>query len=332
MKKLINDVERVVPDSLRGLEMAHPGLVRVDADHMLVLRRQAARPGKVGVISGGGSGHDPLHAGYVGTGMLDAACVGEVFTSPVPDQVLAAIRAVDTGAGVVQVVKNYTGDILNFEMAAEQARTELGTRVAAVLVDDDLATTSCPNPGRRGTAGTLFVERLVGAAAEAGRDLDACVEVGRRVAAGCRTMGVALGSCTVPAAGRPTLELPDDQMEIGVGIHGEPGRRRVPLAPAREVAAMLVEPLLDDLRPGSDPVICLVNGMGATPLMELYILWSDVADLLRARGVRVARHLVGNHVTCLDMPGASVTLLRADDDMLRLWDAPVNTPGLRWGA
>lgn len=333
MKKLINGVEHVVRDSLRGLELAHPGLVRVDLDQMLVLRREAPRHGKVGVVSGGGAGHDPLHSGCVGLGMLDAACVGEVFTSPVPTQVMAAIAAADAGAGVVQVVKNYTGDVLNFEMAAEQARADPGVRVETVVVDDDLATGDCPDvPGRRGTAGTLLVERLVGAAAEQGRDLDACVEIGRRVVANCRTMGVALGSATVPSVGRPTIDLPDDRMELGIGIHGEPGRRRVPVAGAREVAAMLLEPVLAAVRPGGAPVICLVNGLGATPLMELHILWADVSDLLRARGVRVARHLVGSFVTSLDMAGASVSLLRADDDMLALWDTPVNTPGLRWGA
>lgn len=333
MKKLINGVECVVTDSLRGLGLAHPDLVRIDLENRLVLRKDAPRPGKVGLVSGGGSGHDPLHGGFVGPGMLDAACAGEVFTSPVPDQVLAATRTVDGGAGVLQIVKNYTGDVMNFEMAAEMAQAEAGVRVESVVVDDDVAVRdSLYTAGRRGVGTTVVLEKLVGAAAEAGRDLNACLALARRVNASGRSMGMALTSCTVPAAGRPTFELGDDEMEVGIGIHGEPGRQRLPLAPAREVATMLLDPVLDDLDVAGAPVIALLNGMGATPLMELHILWADVADQLTARGVRVARCLVGNYVTSLEMAGASLTLVRADDDMLGLWDAPVCTAALRWGA
>jgi phosphoenolpyruvate---glycerone phosphotransferase subunit DhaK len=332
MKKLINDPADVVADALRGMAAAHPEL-RVDHENRVVFRGDAPVQGKVGLVSGGGSGHEPMHGGFVGMGMLDAACAGEVFTSPVPDQMTAATTGVDGGAGVLHIVKNYTGDVMNFEMAAELVAAESGTEVVSVVVDDDVAVQdSLYTAGRRGVGVTVLLEKLAGAAAEQGRPLAEVAEVARTVNAQGRSMGMALTSCTVPAAGKPTFDLPDGEMEIGIGIHGEPGRRRVPLAPAREVAEMLVEPVLADLDfTGGNGVIAFVNGMGGTPLIELYLMFAEVTTVLEKAGVTVARSLVGSYMTSLEMAGCSVTLLKVDDDMLRLWDAPVRTPGLRWG-
>ncbi|MFF5290361.1 dihydroxyacetone kinase subunit DhaK [Paractinoplanes globisporus] len=328
MNKLINDPGNVVADALRGLAAAHPEL-RVDHEQRVVFRGDAPVRGKVGLVSGGGSGHEPLHAGFVGAGMLDAACAGEIFTSPVPDQMAAATNGVDGGAGVLHIVKNYTGDVMNFEMAAELAETE----VVAVVIDDDVAVQdSLYTAGRRGVGVTVLVEKIAGAAAEEGRPLDAVAAVARKVNSQGRSMGVALSSCTVPAAGRPTFDLPDGEMELGIGIHGEPGRRRVPTGTAAEIAEMLLAPILADLDfTGGDGVICFVNGMGATPLIELYVMYQEVAAILGKAGVPIARSLVGPYITSLDMAGCSVTLLKADDEILRLWDAPVRTPALRWG-
>jgi len=333
MKKLINDPADVVAEALRGIAAAHPEL-RVDHDDRVVFRGDAPVRGKVGLVSGGGSGHEPMHAGFVGPGMLDAACAGEVFTSPVPDQVVTATRGVDGGAGVLHIVKNYTGDVMNFEMAAELVAAESDTEVVTVITDDDVAVQdSLYTAGRRGVGVTVLVEKLAGAAAEEGRPLAEVAEVARRVNGNGRSMGVALTSCTVPAAGRPTFDLPDDQMEIGIGIHGEPGRRRVPLVPASEIAELLVEPVLADLDyTGGRGVIAFVNGMGGTPLLELYLMYAEVAAVLEKAGIVIARNLVGTYMTSLEMAGCSVTLLQADDELLRLWDAPVRTPGLRWGA
>ncbi|SDN56418.1 dihydroxyacetone kinase DhaK subunit [Klenkia soli] len=331
MKKLINDPADVVADALRGMAAAHPRL-RVDHENRVVFRGDAPVQGKVGLVSGGGSGHEPMHGGFVGPGMLDAACAGEVFTSPVPDQMVAATQGVDGGAGVLHIVKNYTGDVMNFEMAAELVAAESGTEVVTVVVDDDVAVTdSLYTAGRRGVGTTVLLEKIVGAAAEEGRPLAAVADLARRIDDSGRSMGVALTSCTVPAAGKPTFDLPEGEMEIGIGIHGEPGRRRVPLAPAREVAQMLVEPILAD-REFTDGVICFVNGLGGTPLLELYVVYAEVASILEKAGIGIARSLVGPYMTSLEMAGCSVTLLQADDELLRLWDAPVDTPGLRWGA
>jgi dihydroxyacetone kinase-like protein len=332
MKKLINDAADVVRDALIGVEAAHPEL-RVDHEHKIVYRGDSPRSGKVALISGGGSGHEPLHAGFVGVGMLDAACCGEVFTSPVPDQMLAATKAVDGGAGVLHIVKNYTGDVMNFEMAAELAAAESGVDVAAVVTDDDVAVQdSTWTAGRRGVGVTVLLEKIAGAAAEQGRPLKEVADIAREVNANGRSMGMALTSCTVPANGKPTFDLGADEMELGVGIHGEPGRRRVPLAPAREVAAMLVEPILEDLPfTRGDRVIAFVNGLGGSPLIELYVMYGEVARILKGSGVEVARSLVGPYITSLDMAGCSVTLLRVTDELLALWDAPVRTPALRWG-
>jgi dihydroxyacetone kinase-like protein len=323
----------VVADALRGMAAAHPEL-RVDHEHRIVFRGDAPVQGKVGLVSGGGSGHEPMHVGFVGPGMLDAACAGEVFTSPVPDQMVAATKGADGGAGVLHIVKNYTGDVMNFEMAAEMVAAESGTEVVAVVTDDDVAVQdSLYTAGRRGVGVTVLLEKIAGAAAEQGRPLKDVADVARRVNDQGRSMGMALTSCTVPAAGRPTFDLPEGEMEIGIGIHGEPGRRRVPLAPAREVAAMLVEPILGDLDfTTGEGVLAFVNGMGGTPLIELYVMYAEVAAILEKSGVRIARSLVGPYMTSLEMAGCSVTLLRVDEEMLRLWDAPVRTPGMRWGA
>ena len=330
MKKLINSPDDVLAEALRGVDAADEN-VRVDHENRVIFRAAPTRTGKVAVISGGGSGHEPLHGGFVGVGMLDAACAGQVFTSPSPDQILAATVGTDAGAGVLHVVKNYTGDVMNFEMAAELA-SEQGVRVETVVVADDVAVEdSLYTAGRRGVGLTVLLEKIVGAAAEEGRDLDAVVEVANKVNANGRSMGMALTSCTVPAAGKPTFDLPEDQMEIGIGIHGEPGRHREPLTGAKDIARQLVEPILADYDFAGSEAIVMVNGMGGTPLMELYLMYGEVRALLDAAGVRVVRNLVGNYITSLDMAGCSVTVLKTDDELLALWDAPVRTAGLRWG-
>ncbi len=334
MKKLINDPADVVAESLRGVAKAHPHSLRVDLEHRIVYRADAPTSGKVGLLSGGGSGHEPLHGGFVGRGMLDAACAGEVFTSPVPDQMVEATKNIDGGAGVLHIVKNYTGDIMNFEMGAELAAAETGAEVASIVVNDDVAVQdSLYTAGRRGVGATLVVEKIAGAAAEERRSLTDVTAIAQRVNDNARSMGMALTSCTVPAKGSPTFDLPDNEIEIGIGIHGEPGRRRVPLAPAREIAEMLSEPVLGDLDfTQGDGVLAFVNGMGATPLLELYLMYGEIAAILEKAGVTVVRSLVGSYVTSLDMAGCSLTLVRMDEEFVRLWDAPVVTSGLRWGA
>ncbi|MEZ7911699.1 MAG: dihydroxyacetone kinase subunit DhaK [Propionivibrio sp.] len=328
MKKLINSPETVLAEALDGFAGAHADIVVLGEERKFVRRREL-RSGKVALLSGGGSGHEPLHAGFVGRGMLDAACPGQVFTSPSPDQMIAAAQAVDGGRGCLFIVKNYEGDVMNFEMAAEAC----GLEVRTVITDDDVAVEkSTWSIGRRGVAGTLVVEKVVGAAAEEGRDLDALKTLGDDVNARTRSMGVALTSCTVPAAGKPNFELPDDEMEMGVGIHGEPGRRRVKLESADKIAAEIVEAIVHDLAPATgERVLLLVNGFGATPSMELYLMANSARKLLEARGLKVVRQLVGNYVTSLDMAGCSITVTAVDDEILRLWDAPVRTAALVWG-
>ncbi|MEU4324886.1 dihydroxyacetone kinase subunit DhaK [Nonomuraea dietziae] len=329
MKKLINDAGSVVADALTGLAAAHPAL-RVDVEARVVWRADAPRVGKVALVSGGGSGHEPLHAGFVGYGMLDAACPGEIFTSPVPDQVVAATERVDGGAGVLHVIKNYTGDVMNFELAAELC-AEQGMAVASVLVDDDVAVQdSLYTAGRRGTGATLFVEKIAGAVAEAGAPLAEATRVAGAVVARSRSFGIALTSCAVPAAGKPTFDLPETEVELGIGIHGEPGRTRAPLASARDLVAVAMDAVHGDL-PLAGDLLVMVNGMGGTPLIELYVAFAEVEAYIRAKGARVARSLVGNYVTSLDMQGFSVTVCRLDDELTELWDAPVQTPSLRWG-
>jgi dihydroxyacetone kinase-like protein len=329
VKKFINRVDDMLAESLRGFADAHQGLVVLQTEPTFVRRADAPVVGKVALISGGGSGHEPLHAGFVGPGMLDAACPGQVFTSPTPDQMLAAAEAVGGEAGVLFIVKNYSGDIMNFEMAAEM----ISGPHATVLTNDDVAVEdSSFTTGRRGVAGTLVVEKIVGAAAEAGMDLAGCAELGTRVNQACGSMGVALTSCTVPAAGKPTFEIGAGEVEMGVGIHGEPGRRRVPLASADAIAKELVGAILEDLKPArGSRALLFVNGFGATPLLELTLLYDAARRALAPSGIEIARSLVGNYVTSLDMAGASVTLTVLDDEMTRLWDAPVHTAGLRWG-
>jgi len=332
VKKLINAVEDIVPESLAGLEAAHPDIVKVDLAQNLVLRKGGPKPGKVALISGGGSGHEPLHGGFVGLGMLDAAAAGHVFTSPVPDQMEAATRAVDGGAGVLHIVKNYTGDVLNFQMAAEFVAGDI--EVATVVTNDDVAVQdSLYTAGRRGVGVTVLLEKIAGAHAEAGGSLAEVTATATKVNDQGRSMGLALTSCVVPAAGTPTFELGDDEVEVGIGIHGEPGRRREKLAPVDDMAEWLVSPIVSDLGLSrGDNVLAFVNGMGGTPLIELYVVFNEVAQILSGRGVQIARSLVGPYITSLDMAGTSVTLLRVDDELLSLWDAPVRTPALRWGA
>ena len=329
MKKLINAVDDVLRESLSGFCAAHSDIVVLGEEGKFV-RRARLQKGKVALVSGGGSGHEPLHAGFVGRGMLDAACPGQVFTSPTPDQMLAAAAAVDTGSGVLFIVKNYEGDVMNFDMAMEMS----GGKVESIITNDDVAVdNSTYTTGRRGVAGTLIVEKVVGAAADQGHDLPTLKALGEKVNAHTRTMGVALTSCTVPAAGKPTFQIGEDEMEMGVGIHGEPGRRRVPLKSADVIAKELVEAILGDL--GSQrrgEAIVLVNGFGGTPLMELYLMYHAANKLLAAAGVRASRSLVGNYVTSLEMAGCSITVSMLDKEIEQLWDAPVHTAALRWGA
>jgi phosphoenolpyruvate---glycerone phosphotransferase subunit DhaK len=333
VKKLINDPADVVREALQGVEAAHADLVKVHFDPYYVVRADAPVSGKVALLSGGGSGHEPMHGGFVGMGMLDAACPGEVFTSPTPDQMEAATKAVNGGAGVIHVVKNYTGDVMNFEMAAELCRSE-GIDVESVLVDDDVAVQdSLYTAGRRGVGATVLLEKIAGAAAEGGRPLKEVVDVAREVNANARSMGMALTSCTVPAAGKPTFELAEDEMEIGIGIHGEPGRERKKLAPAHDIVEMMAGPIVEDLPfAKGDEVLAFVNGMGGTPLIELYLVYNELRRFLDGRGVKIARNLVGSYITSLEMAGCSITLLKLNEDLTKLWDAPVKTPALRWGA
>jgi dihydroxyacetone kinase-like protein len=328
MKKFMNSVDSMLHESLAGFAHCHRDLVVLDEEDRYVRRRELV-PGKVALISGGGSGHEPLHLGFVGRGMLDAACPGQIFTSPTPDQMVAAAQGVDTGAGCLFIVKNYEGDTMNFQMAAEL----LEGNIATVLTDDDVAVDrSSFSIGRRGVAGTLVVEKIVGAAAERGAALSDLAALGTRVNAATRTMGVALTSCTVPAAGRPTFDLGDDEMEMGVGIHGEPGRRRTALKSAADIAEEIVGAIVADLAMRAEAsVLLLLNGFGATPVSELYLMYEMAHRALHGRGIVVNRSLVGSFVTSLDMAGCSITIARLDEELLPLWDAPVVTPALRWG-
>jgi phosphoenolpyruvate---glycerone phosphotransferase subunit DhaK len=332
MKKLINAPDAVVQDALRGIEAAHGAAVRIVYEPALIIRADAPVQGKVGLISGGGSGHEPMHGGFVGPGMLDAACPGEVFTSPTPDQMLEATKAVNGGAGVVHIVKNYTGDVMNFDMAAEMGKGD-EIEVETVLTNDDVAVQdSLYTAGRRGVGVTVLVEKICGGAAEDRRSLHEVAELGRRVNANGRSMGMALTPCITPASGEPSFELGDDEVEIGIGIHGEPGRYREKVGPASQVAERLMTPILEDLPFASgDRVLAFVNGMGGTPLIELYVMYAEVAKIAQQHGLTIERNLIGNYITSLEMQGCSITLLKIDDEMTRYWDAPVNTPALRWG-
>lgn len=332
MKKLINRAEAVVGEALAGFEVAHLDMVRVSHDPRYIVRADAPVQGKVGILSGGGSGHEPLHGGFVGKGMLDAACPGEVFTSPTPDQIFEATRSINGGAGVLYIVKNYTGDVMNFEMAAELALAE-GIQVESVVIDDDVSVTdSLYTAGRRGVGITVLAEKLCGAAAERGDRLQAVADLCRLVKTNGRSMGVALTSCTVPAAGKPTFDIGEDEIELGIGIHGEPGRERIPVQNADKVTAIMMDAILADLPlQQGDEVIVMLNGMGATPLIELYIVYRKLAQICQQNGIAIARRLIGNYITSLEMAGMSISVLKIDDELKKLWDAPVRTPALRWG-
>jgi phosphoenolpyruvate---glycerone phosphotransferase subunit DhaK len=333
MKKLINSPDDVVRDALRGMEAAHGDRLTISYDPYVIVRKDAPVRGKVGIISGGGSGHEPMHGGFVGPGMLDAACPGEVFTSPTPDQMLEATKAVNGGAGVLHVVKNYTGDVMNFDMAADMGKGE-DIEVETVLTNDDVAVEdSLYTAGRRGVGVTVLVEKICGAAADDGKSLAEVAELGRRVNANGRSMGMALTPCITPGSGEPSFELAEDEVEIGIGIHGEPGRFRESIGPASQITERLMTPILEDLPFSSgDKALAFVNGMGGTPLLELYVVYAEVAKIAQEHGLSIERNLIGNYITSLEMQGCSITLVKLDDDMARYWDAPVNTPALRWGS
>jgi dihydroxyacetone kinase-like protein len=332
VKKFLNNPADIVQESLAGLGAAHPDLVRIDLENQIVIRKDAPKQGKVAIVSGGGSGHEPMHGGFVGLGMLDAACPGAVFTSPVPDQMLAATKAVDGGAGVVHIVKNYTGDIMNFKLAAEEAQDE-GIEVESVLTNDDVAVEdSTWTAGRRGTGATVLAEKIAGAKAEAGGSLAEVAAIARRVNEQARSFGVALTSCATPDAGTPTFDIGPDEMEFGVGIHGEPGRRREKIRSAAEIVDEMADVILTDLDPAAGTnVLAFVNGLGGTPRIELYVIYNELAKQLDKRGLRASRNLVGDYITSLEMVGVSITILALDDELTVLWDAPVHTPALRWG-
>ncbi len=332
MKKLINSPQEVVREALEGMEAAHGDGLRISYEPAYIVRKDAPVKGKVGLVSGGGSGHEPMHGGYVGNGMLDAACPGQVFTSPTPDQMYEASKAVNGGAGILHIVKNYTGDIMNFDLAADMLRSD-GIEVQTVLTDDDVAVeNSLYTAGRRGVGLTVLMEKLLGAAAEQHLGLGEIKQIGDLIRNSGRSMGMALTPCTVPHAGKPSFELPEDEIELGIGIHGEPGRRRVKFASADEITDMLMEPIISDLPfKKGDNVLLFVNGMGGTPLIELYIVYRKAAQIAQEHGLKIVRNLVGSYITSLEMAGTSITLLKMNDQLCKLWDAPVNTPALRWG-
>jgi dihydroxyacetone kinase-like protein len=354
MKKLINAVDDVVREQLKGMALAHPDMLKVHIDPHYVYRADAPVAGKVALISGGGSGHEPMHGGFVGAGMLDGACPGEVFTSPTSDQMYECAKVVHGGEGVLFIVKNYTGDVMNFEMGAEMANAE-GIPIQAILIDDDVAVKdSLYTAGRRGVGATVLAEKIVGAAAEAGYNLDACADLCRKVNMYSRSMGMALTSCIVPAAGKPTFELADDEMEFGIGIHGEPGQKRMQMTTADEITEMMAleiindpaytrtvrewdndeatwvdKVLTDEPFQSGDQVIAFVNSMGGTPVSELYAIYRKLDEVCQANGLTIVRNLIGPYITSLEMQGFSITLLKTDDEILEFWDAPVMTPGLR---
>jgi dihydroxyacetone kinase-like protein len=332
MKKLINKPEDVVNEELEGLALAFPDIVKVNFSPNFVYRADAPVKGKVAVISGGGSGHEPMHGGFVGKGMLDAACPGQVFTSPTPDQMYEAAKKVHSGEGILFIVKNYSGDIMNFDMAADLAKGD-GIEVKSVIIDDDVAVqNSLYTQGRRGVGTTVLTEKIVGAAAEKGYSLEKLAELAKKVNGNGRSMGMALTSCTVPMAGKPTFELAEDEMEIGIGIHGEPGRERMKLKTADEITEILADAVINDLPfKAGDEVLAFVNSMGGTPDIELFILYRKLHKILDLKGIKIVRKLIGRYITSLEMQGASITLLKLDEEMKELWDEPVKTPGLRWG-
>ncbi|MDR2772211.1 MAG: dihydroxyacetone kinase subunit DhaK [Elusimicrobiota bacterium] len=332
MKKLINDPNNAVLEALQGMEKAHGDILKVNYDPDFIARKTLKNKGKVAIISGGGSGHEPMHGGYVGLGMLDAACPGAVFTSPTPDQMEAATKAVNGGAGVIHLVKNYTGDIMNFQMAADICADE-GIEVKPIVIDDDVSVKdSLYTAGRRGVGATVLTEKIIGAAAERGDKLDDVVKLAQYCKDNGRSMGMALTSCILPSVGKPIFEIGDDEIEMGVGIHGEPGRERMKIKPANELVEIMLEPVLSDISlENGDEIILMLNGMGGTPLLELYILFNHAVDTAKKLGIKTVRCLVGNYITSLEMQGFSITIMKANSEILKLWDAPVHTAGLRWG-
>ncbi len=328
MKKFINNIDDLLEESLQGFSKAHADIIKLNSQPHFITRRTPTALNKVAMISGGGSGHEPLHTGFVGQGMLDAACPGQIFTSPTPDQMLAAAQSVENGGGVLFIVKNYAGDVMNFEIAAEM----LDCPNETVLIDDDVSLPKNHSTGRRGVAGTLIVEKIVGAAAESGMSLSDCKDLGTRVNQQTATMGVALNSCTVPALAKPTFDLAEDEIEMGVGIHGERGHDTIKLTDATTIVEQISGAINTDLNPKKGQKALLhVNGLGSTPLMELHLIYNLAAQYWQKKGIDICRSLVGNYTTSLDMAGCSITLSLLDEDMLKLWDAPVNTANLRWG-
>jgi phosphoenolpyruvate---glycerone phosphotransferase subunit DhaK len=332
MKKLINSPENLVVEAMEGMEAAHGDLIKAHYNPNFIVRADAPAKGKVAILSGGGSGHEPLHGGFVGAGMLDGACPGAVFTSPTPDQMYEAGKAIHGGKGVLLIIKNYTGDVMNFELAADLLKAD-GIEVESVVIDDDVAVKdSTWTAGRRGVGATVLAEKICGGAAAAGLSLKEVADICRKVNAEGRSMGVALTSCTVPHVGKPTFDLPEDEIEMGIGIHGEPGRTRMKLQPADKITEMLMDPIITDIPYKSgDEVLLFVNGMGGTPLLELYVIYRKAAAIAKAHGLKVSRNLVGSYITSLEMAGTSITMLKLDDTLRKFWDAPVKTPALRWG-
>ena len=330
MKKIINDLDNIIIEELKGMEKAYNNIIKVCYEPIFIIRKELSK--KVAIVSGGGSGHEPVHGGFVGYGMLDAACPGPVFTSPTPDQMEASVKSVNKDMGVLLLIKNYTGDVMNFQMAEEICKSE-GINVKSVIIEDDVAVKdSLYTTGRRGVGATVFFEKICGASAERGDNLDKVIEYANYCKENARSMGMALTSCTVPAAGKPTFNISDDEIEMGIGIHGEPGIERIKIKKANEIAEIMMEKICNDIPyKNGDEVICMVNGMGGTPLMELYILYNCVEEIAKNKGIKIVRNLVGNYVTSIDMAGASISLMKTNNDILKLWDYPVNTAALRWG-
>lgn len=330
MKKIINDIDNVIIEELKGMEKAYNNIIKVYYEPIFITRKELSK--KVAIVSGGGSGHEPLHGGFVGYGMLDAACPGPVFTSPTPDQMEAAAKAVNKDMGVLFLIKNYTGDVMNFQMAEEICKAE-GMEIKSIVIEDDVAVkNSLYTTGRRGVGATVFFEKICGASAQKGDNLDKVIEYANYCKENARSMGMALTSCTVPAAGKPTFDIADNEIEMGIGIHGEPGIERVRIKTANEIAETMMEKICSDIPyKNGDEIICMINGMGGTPLMELYILYNSVELVAKKKGLKIVRNIVGNYVTSIDMAGASISLIKVNNDILKLWDYPVNTAALRWG-
>ena len=331
MKKIINDIDNIIIEELKGMQKAHNSIIKVNYDPIFITRANK-NDNKVALVSGGGSGHEPLHGGFVGYGMLDAACPGAIFTSPTPDQMEEAAKTVNSSKGVLFLVKNYTGDVMNFQMAEELCKAD-GINIKSIIIEDDVSVKdSLYTTGRRGVGATVFFEKICGASSERGDNIDKVLEYANYCKDNARSMGMALTSCIVPAAGRPTFDISDDEIEMGIGIHGEPGRERIKIKTADEIADIMMDAICSDIPyKNNDEVICMVNGMGATPLMELYLFYNLVERIAKNKGLNIARSLVGNYVTSIDMAGVSISLIKVNEEILQLWDYPVHTAALRWG-